>query len=320
MKRNNIFGLIGRNIDYSFSKNYFTKKFALENINYTYQNFDIDNIKILESIFSENKIAGLNVTTPFKEEVMNYLDEIDQTASCIGAVNTIKIIGNKKIGYNTDYLGFEKSLINTIEKEKVESALILGSGGATKAIKYALNKNEILIFGIPETVTQLERLYDNSRSLSELGFKVSVGTVVWNQHKDILTNDATKTRLIYSSDIKDGELTMKQYKNVDKKNFIAKEGITRPVLVLNRGYGVGTYNFQYCLINKETNSPYLIENHLITISPYTQSELTDDELIYLYNKIIRSLDDDKTKEFMDLYFGNNAINTTEINYILPIYS
>ena len=213
-----------------------------------------------------------------------------------------------------------------IETQQKTILLIVQKRKLTKTMpeynnkKYALNKNEILIFGIPETVTQLERLYDNSRSLSELGFKVSVGTVVWNQHKDILTNDVTKTRLIYSSDIKDGELTMKQYKNVDKKNFIDKEGITRPVLVLNRGYGVGTYNFQYCLINKETNSPYLIENHLITISPYTQSELTDDELIYLYNKIIRSLDDDKTKEFMDLYFGNNAINTTEINYILPIYS
>ena len=213
-----------------------------------------------------------------------------------------------------------------IETQQKTILLIVQKRKLTKTMpeynnkKYALNKNEILIFGIPETVTQLKQLYDNSRSLSELGFKVSVGTVVWNQHKDILTNDVTKTRLIYSSDIKDGELIMKQYKNVDKKNFIDKEGITRPVLVLNRGYGVGTYNFQYCLINKETNSPYLIENHLITISPYTQSELTDDELIYLYNKIIRSLDDDKTKEFMDLYFGNNAINTTEINYILPIYS
>ena len=161
MKRNNIFGLIGRNIDYSFSKNYFTKKFALENINYTYQNFDIDNIKILESIFSENKIAGLNVTTPFKEEVINYLDEIDQTASCIGAVNTIKIIGNKKIGYNTDYLGFEKSLINTIEKEKVESALILGSGGATKAIKYALNNLGIDQSIVSRTKGKYEYTYED---------------------------------------------------------------------------------------------------------------------------------------------------------------
>ena len=161
MKRNNIFGLIGRNIDYSFSKNYFTKKFALENINYTYQNFDIDNIKILESIFSENKIAGLNVTTPFKEEVINYLDEIDQTASCIGAVNTIKIIGNKKIGYNTDYLGFEKSLINTMGKEKVESALILGSGGATKAIKYALNNLGIDQSIVSRTEGKCEYTYED---------------------------------------------------------------------------------------------------------------------------------------------------------------
>ena len=138
MKRNKIFGLIGRNIGYSFSKNYFTKKFELENISCSYLNFDIESLKILEPIFSENKIAGLNVTTPYKEEIINYLDEIEQTALYIGAVNTIKIIKNKKIGYNTDYLGFEKSLVNIINKEKIQTALILGSGGATKAIKYSL--------------------------------------------------------------------------------------------------------------------------------------------------------------------------------------
>jgi len=185
--------------------------------------------------------------------------------------------------------------------------------------KYSLNKNDILIFGIPETIQKLKSLYDNSKTLAELGFKVSVGTVVWNQCKDILTDDNSKTLLVYSSDIKDGELVVKQYGNLSKKNYIDKEGFTRPVLVVNRGYGVGKYNFQYCLINKGSERPYLIENHLITIKPYNYENIIDSELIRLYNKIIISLNDEKTKAFIDLYFANNAINTTEINYILPMY-
>ena len=187
--------------------------------------------------------------------------------------------------------------------------------------KYVLKRDnvDVLVFGIPDTINKLKELYTNSKSLSELGFKVSVGTVVWNQCKDILTEDTSKTLLIYSSDIKDGELSIKQYNNPDKKNYIDKDGLSGPLLVMNRGYGVGKYNFQYCLINRDNTKPYLIENHLITITPYDRYSITYDELIGLYDKIINSLKNDKTKKFIELYFGNNAINTTEINYILPIY-
>jgi hypothetical protein len=87
------------------------------------------------------------------------------------------------------------------------------------------------------------------------------------------------------------------------------------MIVINRGYGVGEYKFNYCLID-ETNE-YLIENHLICIECNT--ELTHDELIILYKKILLSLNDKRTIEFITIYFGNNAINTTELNNILPIY-
>ncbi len=184
--------------------------------------------------------------------------------------------------------------------------------------KYCLEKNDNVILGVPSSIKNIEKLYDGSQTLSELGCKVSVGTVVWNQCKDILTDDISKTRLIYSSDIKEGELVMKNYTNPFKKNFIDKKGFTRPLLVMNRGYGVGKYNFQYSLINTG-GQEYLIENHLITITPYNIDNISDTELIELYNTIINSFNNDKTKEFMKLYFGNNAINTTEINYILPIY-
>ena len=156
-------------------------------------------------------------------------------------------------------------------------------------------------------------LYQNARSLWDLGFKVSVGNVVWNQCKDILTDDASQTRLIYSSDIVDNALSFKKYSNAEKKNFIQKAGTTRPMIVVNRGYGVGEYKFNYCLIDQPT--AFLVENHLICI----EAREPDTDVIEKYKKIIHSLTDKKTTEFIGLYFGNNAINTTELNHLLPIY-
>jgi hypothetical protein len=161
----------------------------------------------------------------------------------------------------------------------------------------------------------IETLYKNSKSLLELGFKVSVGTIVWNQCKDLLTHDELKTRLIYSSNIDNNMLVTKTYKNAAKKGFINKPGITRPMIVINRGYGVGEYNFNYCLIDEEKE--YLVENHLICIE--CKSVMPRDQLIIEYKKILGSLNDERTTNFIKYYFGNNAINTTELNNILPIY-
>jgi len=180
---------------------------------------------------------------------------------------------------------------------------------------FTLEVSDYTLFGTKTNIVEIKELYANSTSLSALGFEVNVGTVVWNQCKAILTDDNTKTRLIYSSDISDKKLILKTYSNNEKKNFILKQGEIGPLLVINRGYGVGNYNFEYCLI--EYNGEYLIENHLICIR-YTSS-ITHSELIVLYNKIIQSLSNEQTKKFISLYFGNNAINTTEMNCVLPIY-
>ena len=182
--------------------------------------------------------------------------------------------------------------------------------------KFVLN-NDNTIFGLNENIEKIAPLYNNSTTLAQLDFKVNVGSIVWNQHKDILTDDASKTRLIYSSDIVNNTLILKQYKNDEKQNYIDHEGITEPVLVINRGYGKSKYKFNYCLINKDTDTPYLIENHLICIK-YNKN-ISKDKLIDLYNKIIKSLQDKRTEQFIELYFTNNAINTVELNNILPIY-
>jgi hypothetical protein len=175
--------------------------------------------------------------------------------------------------------------------------------------------NGYTIFGTNENIQKIRELYQNSTTLSSLNCVVNVGNIVWNQVKLLLTDDVTKTRLIYSSDICGGTFQPKAYSNVDKKNHILKDGYRQPILLINRGYGVGNYKFEYCLFDEDCE--YLVENHLICIKP--KKELPRDDLLILYNQIIYSLTNEKTEQFIKLYFGNNAINTTELREILPIY-
>ena len=133
------YGLIGNNIDYSFSKTFFNSKFKKEESNDSYENFDISDLSQLSEVLLKNpKLKGLNVTIPYKESIIKYLDRIDSNAQKIGAINTIKITPEGKlIGYNTDYIGFKESLKNLLPISK-KNALVLGTGGASKAIVYAL--------------------------------------------------------------------------------------------------------------------------------------------------------------------------------------
>ena len=144
-KKNKLFGLLGKDISYSFSRGYFTEKFKnLDLKKHEYVNFDIQQITDFPSIIEKEKsLRGMNVTIPYKEEVIRYLDKLDKTAKKIGAVNTIKFTkrGNLK-GYNTDVFGFENSLKPFLKKHH-KKALILGTGGASKAIAFALKKNDI---------------------------------------------------------------------------------------------------------------------------------------------------------------------------------
>ena len=111
-------------------------------------------------------------------------------------------------------------------------------------------------------------------------FNVKVGNVVWNQVKSISTDDKKETQLIYSSNIVNNKLVNKKYKNIEKKNFIKKKGNTKPLLVVNRGYGKGKYIFNYSLIDMEKK--YLIENHLICIE--SKNDISREELILSYKR------------------------------------
>lgn len=136
------FGLLGRNISYSFSKGHFTTKFEKENYaGYTYENFDIQEISGFPEIIKKTaNLSGLNVTIPYKEEVIPFLDKLSKKAAKIGAVNTIKFTKKGKLkGYNTDYYGFLKSL-SPLLQEHHKKALILGTGGASKGVAFALEE------------------------------------------------------------------------------------------------------------------------------------------------------------------------------------
>ena len=136
------YGLIGYPLGHSFSISYFNEKFQNENINARYINFEIPSIEALPEVLASNpELKGLNVTIPYKEKVMSYLDQISPEARAIGAVNVIRVTnkGNKVLlkGYNSDVIGFTKSIEPMLEKWH-KKALILGTGGASKAINYGL--------------------------------------------------------------------------------------------------------------------------------------------------------------------------------------
>ncbi|HLN95244.1 MAG TPA: shikimate dehydrogenase [Flavobacterium sp.] len=138
-----VFGLIGRHIDYSFSRSYFSDKFSREGLDaFSYRNFDLGSVDEVENVFRTPLLSGLNVTIPYKEQIRSYLDALSDTAREIGAVNTIVLQDGKRIGHNTDYIGFLETL-RPLLRPHHDRALILGTGGASKAVAYALSQLHI---------------------------------------------------------------------------------------------------------------------------------------------------------------------------------
>ncbi len=138
------YGLIGYPLGHSFSKNFFNEKFHSENIDAEYTNFEIPTINDFPKVIVANPtLSGLNVTSPYKEKVISFLDEVDKDAAAIGAVNVIKFERNKGklklVGYNSDVMGFTRSIEPLLESYHTK-ALILGTGGASKAVSHGLKK------------------------------------------------------------------------------------------------------------------------------------------------------------------------------------
>lgn len=164
------FGLIGYPLTHSFSKKYFTEKFQLEHINdAVYELFELEKIADLKGLMNaNNNLLGLNVTIPYKESVISFCDVLDEEARQVGAVNCLKIecISTRKskiTGFNTDVIGFEKSL-SLLLKPQHQKALILGTGGGSKAIQFVLQKLNIDFKIVSRTAEKGRLSYDDLSS------------------------------------------------------------------------------------------------------------------------------------------------------------
>lgn len=147
-----LYGLIGHPLGHSFSQQYFSEKFRKEGLDHRYENFDFEDLEQCRKLFQEHhNLKGLNVTAPYKEKILNYLDGYDTIVDAIKSVNTIKILPDgKRIGFNTDIVGFtailqENHLLSgtTSHQDVPREALVLGTGGASKAVQYVLRHQGI---------------------------------------------------------------------------------------------------------------------------------------------------------------------------------
>jgi shikimate dehydrogenase len=174
-----LYGLVGRNISHSFSPDYFRKKFKSENIYASYRLIDLDNIDNLLAIIDEHpELDGFNVTIPYKENIINFLDLLDEDAAEIGAVNVVKIYRtHHKVflkGFNTDITGFKNSLLPLINNKKNIQALILGTGGASKAVSFVLKQ-----LSIPY------KYVSRNENINTLRYSNLTGTII-EEHKLII--------------------------------------------------------------------------------------------------------------------------------------
>ena len=224
-----LYGLIGHPLSHSFSKQYFTNKFEKEEIiDCKYETFDLPNINLLPEILKNNpNLKGFNVTIPYKESIIPFLSEIDEVAKEIGAVNTVKIEGEKLIGYNTDFFGFKQSLKPFLEISQ-ERALILGTGGASKAVYYVLNSLNIkCLFVSRNPKNENEISYDDVHEYGSRNHQIIVNTTPIgtfpnvDEKPTINYNELTPKHLLY-------DLVY----NPSETAFL-KEGKQRGTMVLN---------------------------------------------------------------------------------------
>jgi adenine-specific DNA-methyltransferase len=218
-----------------------------------------------------------------------------------------------------DIIDYENSN-HFLETEQSTFGLIIRKNSLIKDIllvsdcDYSLKINGNFIF-TPDSYI-LKNFFAESTTLKNLGLSVKTGTIVWNEKKNILTDNSESTILIYNTNItNNNSLQLTIFKNNEKKQYINIQGNSDPVIVVNRGNGNSTYNFKYSLIN--IDKPFVVENHLNII--YPTKPIEKDLLLELYSKILNSFEQKKTTDFIKLFFGNNGLSKTELESVLPIY-
>jgi len=203
---------------------------------------------------------------------------------------------------------------------------------------YSMEINNNFIFSSDALI--LKNIFQGSTTLAKLGLQVKTGNVVWNQHKTELTDNKNETVLIYNTNLtKDHTIELRDFVSItnkrkenskkkkkmnenhteedkpeEKRQYISMEGEMDPVLIVNRGNGNSKYKLNYALVDF---GPYLIENHLNVVSNI--NPMKKEELIILYNKIMKSFKNEKTQMFINMFLGNNGLSKTELETIFPIY-
>ena len=187
--------------------------------------------------------------------------------------------------------------------------------------KYSLKIADNYIFTHNSVI--LKNIFEGATTLQQLGLKVKTGNIVWNQHKNLLTNDPKETTLIYNTNLTNHHtIELKNFKNNEKFQYIKIEGKIEgkmdPVIVVNRGNGNSKYKLNYSLVDF---GPYLTENHLNEIySPKKiENNVEKKILLDLFNTIFKSFQNPKTQLFIDMFLGNNGLSKTELETIFPIY-
>lgn len=156
-----LYALIGHPLKHSFSRDLFTDKFKREGLDCRFQNYDIQPIeRILDIIAEHPELCGFNVTIPYKESIVPLLDDLDETAKEIGAVNAVKVENGKTKGYNTDIYGFDKLLERALKGKEIGHALVLGTGGASKAVQYVLKQRNIPYSTVSRSAEKGDYSYD----------------------------------------------------------------------------------------------------------------------------------------------------------------
>jgi hypothetical protein len=232
---------------------------------------------------------------------------------------TCKIVLLEDYALDNDFIDTEQAtfglILHKVNKIIDKDLIIL------ETCPYSVKIGEHYAF-TPDALT-LRTLLEGSSTLAELGFAVRTGNVVWNQckagntdGKPELTSDSTQTVLIYDSNItKDHKIKLMTFKNEEKHQYIQREGRMDMVLAVKRGHGNSTYKLNYALIDMKT--PYLCENHINEIYPCSAIKKSD--AIALFDKIMKSFENPKTQQFIDLFLGNNGLSKTELESLFPIY-
>ena len=220
-----------------------------------------------------------------------------------------------------EIIDFEESKKHFIDTDQPTIGIILQknnidhihSANTNVTDNYTLFINEMYIFTTNKS--KLESIFKGATTIQKLGLNVRTGNVVWNQHKEKMSNDINKTKLIYSTNItKEHTIVLTSFKNAEKKQFIDIPGKSEPTLAVYRGHGNSNYKLNYALIDLDS---YLCENHINEI--YSPKPMEREKLIELFNKIIKSFENEKTTEFIKLFVGNNSLSQKELETVFPIY-